>query len=77
MAHWRDIRIAEDTRIPAHGVDVTAYTFVDPESIEGDVSVDVQLIYRRAYQQLAKWKGWDDPDIVMASTKFNMGSEIE
>jgi len=77
MAHWRDIRIAEDTRIPAHGVDVTVYTFAGPEDMEYDVSIDVQLIYRRAYQQLAIWKSWDDPDIVMASMKFNVRSEVK
>jgi hypothetical protein len=29
------------------------------------VTVEVRLIFRRAYRRLMDWKGWDAPDIVM------------
>ncbi len=64
MAHWRLVSIESDNRIPALATDVSQYTFVAPS--EGAVTVEVKLIFRRAFQQLMAWKGWDDPDIVMA-----------
>lgn len=63
VAYWRDIRLVEDTRIPAFATDVSQYTFAAPA--EGPVTVEARLIFRRAFQQLMEWKGWDDPDIVM------------
>lgn len=70
VAIWRPIRIVSDTRLPALKRDHTMYTFPLPE---GDtVNIDVQLIYRRAYQQLAEWKGWDDPDILMAQQRITV-----
>ncbi len=62
-AYWRDISLVEDTRLAAFATDVSQYTFVAPA--EGSVTVEARLIFRRAFQQLMEWKGWDDPDIVM------------
>lgn len=62
-AYWRDISLVEDTRLAAFATDVSRYTFVAPA--EGSVTVEARLIFRRAFQQLMEWKGWDDPDIVM------------
>ncbi len=62
-AYWRDIRLVEDTRLAAFETDRSEYVFV--ASPEGDVTIEARLIFRRAYQQLMAWKGWDDPDILM------------
>ncbi len=62
-AYWRDINLVEDTRLAAFATDVSQYSFAAPEG--GDVSVEVRLLFRRAFQALMDQKGWDDPDIVM------------
>ncbi len=62
-AYWRDIRLVEDTRLPAFATDVSRYAFAAPA--EGSVTVEARLVFRRAFQQLMEWKGWDDPDILM------------
>jgi hypothetical protein len=43
--------------------DVSRYTFTAPAN--GPATIEVRLIFRRAFQQLMEWKGWTDPDIVM------------
>jgi len=62
-AYWNPTRVLLDNRIPALGSDETSYTFV--ASPDQDVTVNVTLLYRRAYRELADQKGWSDPDIVM------------
>jgi hypothetical protein len=62
-AYWRNISLVEDTRLAAYATDVSEYTFAAPE--EGMVTVDVRLVYRRAFQELMEQKGWDDPDLIM------------
>jgi hypothetical protein len=63
-AFWRDIRLVEDTRLPALATDTGHYIFVAPE--HSPVTVKTQLIFRRAFQKVMEQKGWNDPDIVMA-----------
>ena len=58
-----NISLVEDTRIAAFETAENQFVF-DAES-EGPYQVHVQLLYRRAYQQLMEWKGWEDPDILM------------
>jgi len=43
--------------------DTTTYTFDAP--VGEAITVDVRLIFRRAFYDLMKQKGWDDPDILM------------
>jgi hypothetical protein len=57
------VRIVADTRLAAFATDISRYTFNAP--IGKPATIEARLIFRRAFQQLAKWKGWDDPDIVM------------
>src|SRR5690606_41936059 len=57
-------RSSDLTRLPALKRDYSMYTFPLEESEAA--TIEVRLLYRRAYQQLAEWKGWDDPDILMA-----------
>jgi hypothetical protein len=62
-AYWRDISLVEDTRIAAF--ETAKSQFVFEAENEGPYKVDVQLLYRRAYQLLMEQKGWTDPDILM------------
>lgn len=62
-AYWRDIRLVEDTRLAAFATDVSQYIFATP--VEGTITVEARLTFRRAFQQLMEQKGWDDPDILM------------
>jgi hypothetical protein len=62
-SYWRVVTIAEDTRLAALATDTTKYTFDLPAG--STAQVKVQLYFRRAFQELAKQKGWDDPDILM------------
>lgn len=69
-AYWRPVRIVADTRLAAFTTDVSRYTFRAPAN--QPVTVEARLIFRRAFQQLAELKGWDDPDIVMEQTKITV-----
>jgi len=62
-AYWRDISLVEDTRLAAFATDVSQYTYAAP--VDGPVTIQVRLLFRRAFQQLMEWKGWDDPDVLM------------
>ncbi len=61
--YWNRTRVVSDNRIPAYGIDKSTYTFEAPGS--GVVTVDVQLIFRRAFIIFREWKGWDVQDIIM------------
>lgn len=63
-AYWNPTRVLSDNRIPALGSDTTTYTFTAPESEA--VHIRVQLLYRRAFIDLIKQKGWDVPDLLIA-----------
>jgi hypothetical protein len=72
-AYWRDIRLVEDTRLAAFATDTSQYRFDVASS--GPVTVEARLIFRRAFQQLMAWKGWDDPDIVMEEDVVRMTND--
>jgi hypothetical protein len=59
--------VVEDTRLPAYATDVSDYAFAAPST---PAKVTVRLVYRRAYQQLMAWKGWRDPDLIMAEQRL-------
>jgi hypothetical protein len=62
-AFWRPVTIVEDTRLAAMATDTTEYTFNAPA---GEVlTVNVRLVFRRAFYELSQQKGWSDPDILM------------
>lgn len=69
-AIWRPVQIKEDTRIAAMSSDISHYEFDSLDT--ATVTVTVRLIYRKAFQQLAQWKGWNDPDIVMEETTLQL-----
>jgi hypothetical protein len=62
-AYWRPVTVVEDTRLPALATDTTRYTFDLP--VGQAAKVNVRLVFRRAFQQLAQQKGWNDPDVLM------------
>jgi hypothetical protein len=62
-AYWNQTRILSDTRIPALGSDQTHYVFAEPAP--GTVTVEVTLVFRRAFIDLAEQKGWEPGDVVM------------
>ncbi len=70
-AYWRPVTIVEDTRLAAMATDTTRYLF----SLAGGeaAQVRVRLIFRRAFQDLAKLKGWNDPDILMEEAIIEVG----
>jgi hypothetical protein len=62
-AYWRPVTLVEDTRLAAMATDITNYTFNMPEGEAA--TVNVRLIFRRAFSELSEQKGWNDPDILM------------
>lgn len=70
FSHWRLVELVEDTRIPALSSRAGSFRFALPDDDSGlgddDIHIEVQLIFRRAFQQLQEWKGWTDPDILLA-----------
>ena len=72
-AIWRPMSLVSDTRLPALATDSTTYIF--PVDEYKPVTVETRLIYRRAYQQLAEWKGWTDPDIIMAQQTLQLPTD--
>jgi len=62
-SYWNPTQIVSDNRIPALGMDSSTYVFSAPA--EGKVSIEVSLIFRRAFKELMDQKGWDLPDLLM------------
>ncbi len=70
-AFWRPVTLVEDNRIAPLATDSSTYTFEAPD---GAVSVNVRLIYRRAFYALMQQKGWDDPDILMEHATLQLAA---
>ncbi len=65
-AYWNPTRILSDNRIPALESDTTSYRFQAPEDSKiSEVSVEVSLLFRRAFLDLMAQKGWAVEDVVM------------
>ncbi len=62
-SYWTHTRIAEDTRLPAFATDTSTYTFTAPT--DEAITVEVRLIFRRAFYELMQQKQWDVPVIEM------------
>jgi hypothetical protein len=72
-AYWRPVSIVADTRLAAFATDTSQYTFAAPTN--GAVTIKVRLLFRRAFQQLAEQKGWNDPDIVMEEASITVAAK--
>jgi hypothetical protein len=62
-AYWNPTRVVQDNRLAAFAQNTSTYSF--SADTPGSVTVDVSLLYRRAYKKLMDLKGWKVPDIVM------------
>ena len=69
-AYWRPVTIVSDTRIPALQTDISQYQF-EMDTSE-TATVDVRLLFRRNFQELADQKGWEDSDILMEQTLIDI-----
>jgi mono/diheme cytochrome c family protein len=63
VAYWNPTRVVDDNRLAAFATDTSTYTFGAPE--KGDVTVEVALLFRRAYVGVMDMKGWDVPDVLL------------
>ena len=68
--YWNPTRVVSDNRIAAFASDASNYTFAAPTA--GDASINVTLLFRRAYYGLVQWKSWDVPDIVMEESALSV-----
>ncbi len=64
-SYWSPTRVLEDTRLPTLATASSRYTFAAADA--GPVTVEARLLFRRAFYELMQQKGWDVPDILMAS----------
>jgi hypothetical protein len=69
-AYWNHTRILSDNRIAALAADTSTYTFA--AALDGQVTIDVTLLYRRAFIELKAQKGWVAPDIVMEQEQIRV-----
>ena len=70
-AYWNPTRVLSDNRLAAFATDTSSYTFSAPTG--AGVTVEVTLLFRRAFIELADQKGWDVPDIVMERQTLRIG----
>ena len=63
-SYWNPTRLISDNRITAMETAKSKYTFSAPE--QGEATISVKLLYRRAFIELMDQKGWDVPDILIA-----------
>jgi hypothetical protein len=61
------VAVVSDNRIVAGTTDTSVYTFVDRGAVAGEVTVDVQLLYRRSWKADMDIKQWGIDDVVMES----------
>jgi hypothetical protein len=62
-AYWNPTRVVQDNRIAAFARDSSTYSF--SADTPSPITIDVSLLYRRAYKKLMDLKGWNVPDIIM------------
>ncbi|PWB55676.1 MAG: hypothetical protein C3F13_03090 [Anaerolineales bacterium] len=69
-AYWNPVRVISDNRLKALESDTSTYLFKSPQ--DGNLSVNVKLLYRRAFIELMDQKGWKVPDIVMEEKQIDI-----
>jgi len=72
-AYWNPTRLVSDNRLAAMATDTSTYTFSAPG--RGQVTIEVTLLYRRAFKALMEQKEWDVPDIVVAQELIFLSSD--
>lgn len=68
--YWNPTRIVSDNRLAAFEADHCRFSFEAPPNASVEVKVD--LLFRRAFKALAVQKGWDIPDMVMATRTLHV-----
>jgi hypothetical protein len=68
-AFWRATTEVLDTRLKPLSADVSRYTFANPAGQPARITI--KLVWRRAFESLARQKGWTDPDIIMFEETIN------
>jgi hypothetical protein len=66
VAYWNPTIPAwdnSDTRLLPNKPALSEYFFVEPS--HGDVKITAQLLYRYAFIDLMRWKGWQRPDVLV------------
>lgn len=58
-----------DSRLLPGVVDQSGYSFVAPDA--GDINVTIKLVYRFAFFDLMRQKGWNRPDILVTSRAWH------
>ena len=69
-AYWNPTRILYDNRLSPYQKDTSKFVFSAPQ--KGDVTIEVKLIFRRAYIQLMNQKGWDIPDLLLVEQESRL-----
>jgi hypothetical protein len=73
-SYWNPVSIRSDNRIPAYGRDTSSYLFDLPRKLSGPITVEVKLLFRRAFIKLQRQKGWDTHDILMEKALHELSS---
>jgi hypothetical protein len=69
-AYWNPTRLLSDNRIAAFATDSSAYRFITNSN--NKITVEVVLLFRRAFIDLALQKDWEINDIEMESIVINV-----
>ena len=69
-SYWNPTRVVSDNRIAALETASSEYSFAALD--QGQVTISVRLLYRRAFIEIMDWKGWDVPDLLMAEEIINL-----
>ena len=67
-AYWNPTRMLSDNRLAAFASDTTEYIFNAP--VGEKISIEVSLLFRRAFKSIIEQKKWDAPDIIMEQSKM-------
>jgi hypothetical protein len=70
-AYWNPTRELSDTRLEAFASDTTRYEFAAPDAAL-PVQVEIRLLFRRAYIELADQKGWPVDDLLMEQASLRV-----
>ncbi len=71
VSYWKQTLIDSDNRIPALAASRSTYIFQAPQD-GGEIQLQVLLLFRRVFQDVALEKGWDMPDIIMVEREQNV-----
>ncbi len=69
-SYWNPTIIVSDNRLAAYETDSSNYTFNLPDG--QPITINVSLIFRRAYLELAEQKSWDVQDILMEGIQLQL-----